>query len=249
MAISYLPEFIMSTGRLLAAIQALRKSSSANETSEFWTQVLDIFFPETEGFEISTIYKTSDHAILVLRRIKDADGDVIIDDCDMKNILVIDCQPPPISTTATVESEVSVNLKGTPDNQGAKVEGEATHEERLPSDFGVTAIGTQAIFVRDAELLAISAAHSHTSQDEIHLHGSKIGSANLAKASGRDQVEKWLHVQMSKRGFCFRKRIELLSTAQRYTTNLLAAHTETKHLHAQGMVHARSGARSKENAF
>lgn len=202
MAGSHLPEFAMSTGKVLDALQALRKSSKVDEAAEFWSNILDMFFPVTQGFETTTFYSTPDRIMLVLRRVLDADGDTIFDDGEITAILVVDCRTPTESETQSSQEaspEKNEAQEGDDDDdvddsdkkpvEAAEAAETEPYEERLVSEFGVISTGLQADLVCNVEVSCKFASQMSI----IHLlQGSEMGSANLAKASGRDKTEQWL---------------------------------------------------------
>ncbi|QKX58722.1 uncharacterized protein TRUGW13939_05849 [Talaromyces rugulosus] len=197
MTASHLPEFAMSTGKVLDALQALRKSSTVDEAAKFWSKILEMFFPVTQGFETTTFYSTSDRVMLTLRRVVDTDGDTIFDDGEITAILVVDCRTPPESEAQSQEASPEKNeaLDGGNDDsdRDRRKPTETTetepYEERLVSEFGVISKGLQADLVRDIEVSCTSASQLSIIQ---LLQGSEMGSVNLAKASGRDKTEQWL---------------------------------------------------------
>jgi hypothetical protein len=197
MTATHLPEFAMSTGKVLDALQALRKSSTVDEAAKFWSKILEMFFPVAQGFETTTFYSTSDRVMLALRRAVDADGDTIFDDGDITAILVVDCRTPTESAAQSQEGSPEKNEALDGDNDDSdKDRGKPTetaetepYEERLVSEFGVISKGLQADLVRDVEVSCTSVSQLSTIQ---LLQGSEMGSANLAKASGRDKTEQWL---------------------------------------------------------
>jgi hypothetical protein len=197
MTATHLPEFAMSTGKVLDALQALRKSSTVDEAAKFWSKILEMFFPVAQGFETTTFYSTSDRIMLALRRAVDADGDTIFDDGDITAILVVDCRTPTESEAQSQEGSPEENEALDGDNDDSdKDRGKPTettetesYEERLVSEFGVISKGLQADLVRDVEVSCTSVSQLSTIQ---LLQGSEMGSANLAKASGRDKTEQWL---------------------------------------------------------
>ncbi|CRG84117.1 hypothetical protein PISL3812_01447 [Talaromyces islandicus] len=201
MMASHLPEFAMSTGKVLDAVQALRKSSTVDEAARFWSRILDMFFPVAQGFETTTFYSTSDRVMLALRRVLDADGDTIFDDGEITAILVVDCRAPTEPETQSQNGSPGKNEARDGDDsdhdsdRGKRPETEPEpepepepYEERLVSEFGVISKGLQADMIRNVEVSCKCA-----SQLSIQLlQGSEMGSANLAKASGRDKTEQWL---------------------------------------------------------
>jgi hypothetical protein len=190
MATSHLPEFAMSTGKALDALQALRKSSTVDEAARFWSKILEMFFPVAQGFETTTFYSTSDRVMLALRRVLDADGDTIFDDGEITAILVVDCRTPTES-----EAESQDGDEGSDRGESTESEPETEfYEERLVSEFGVISNGLQADLIYNVEVSCKCA-----SQMSVQLlQGSVMASANLAKASGRDKTEQWLRDMSSR---------------------------------------------------
>jgi len=169
MAQDDMTNFALSTGQIIAAIHRLpRSSTTAADVAKTWLDILEIFFPDSDGFERIDAHSTHDRVLIEVQCVKDSDGDVVVDDNDRESFLVLDCRP---KSTVGCDSQFASPADGDQDDS--------------PLSFRVICFGAQAVFLK---VVASSGIYQETSP----LCGVKMGSANLIKASGRDATENWL---------------------------------------------------------
>jgi hypothetical protein len=161
--------FAVSTGQLGAAIRSLSKNTTtATDVARIWLDILGVFFPNAQGFELFQSYSSPDCVLIEVQRDRDLDGDVIVDSDAKKPFLVVECRP---------------HAAGYDESQSDSPD-EGNRDDNFCS-FGVVSLGAQAVFLKDV-------VSPQVTQNTLSLRGVRVGSANLMRASGRDKTEEWL---------------------------------------------------------
>ncbi|KAE8556133.1 hypothetical protein TMatcc_003455 [Talaromyces marneffei ATCC 18224] len=168
---NYNTKFVLSTGDIAAAIRDLpKRSTTAVDVAQLWLDILEIFFPDNQGFQRSEILSAKDRVLIQVQRNRDLDGRAIIDHNNKsgQSILVVDCRG------------------NTTDSSGLQFRSaEDDSQDDCSFKYGVASFGAQVSFLKDVSL-------QRNDQEGWSLNGLKMGSSNLTKATGRDVTEAWL---------------------------------------------------------
>jgi hypothetical protein len=165
----YETNFALSTGNIATAIRDLpKRSTTAADVARLWLDILEIFFHDDQGFQRNQVLSTKDRVLIQVQRDRDLDGDVMIDDNSRQSILVVDCRG---------------NAAGSSGLQFRSAEEDSRDD--VSYKYGVASFGAQITFLKDVS--------SFIDDHEVwSLHGLKMGSSSLIKATGRDATEAWL---------------------------------------------------------
>lgn len=162
--------FALSTGNIATVIRDLpKRSTTAADVARLWLEILGIFFPDDQGFQRKQVLSTKDRVLIQVHRCKDLDGDIIIIDAKLRqSILIVDCRG---------------NIAG---SSGLRFESdEEDSRDDVSYKYGMASFGAQVTFLKDVS--------SFFDNDEVwSLHGVKMGTSSLVKATGRDATEAWL---------------------------------------------------------
>jgi hypothetical protein len=165
----YDTKFALSTGDIAAAIRDLpKRSTTAADVARLWLDMLDIFFPDDQGFQRTQVLSTKDRVLIQVQRDRDSDGDVIIGNKSRQSILIVDCR-------ANAADSSGLQFRSTED----------VDRDNVSFKYGVVSFGAQVTFLKDV-------LSSSDDQEALYLHGVKMGSSNMIKATGRDATEAWL---------------------------------------------------------
>lgn len=161
--------FALSTGNIATAIPDLpKRSTTAADVARLWLEILEIFFPDDQGFQRKQVLSTKDRVLIQVQRCKDLDGDIIIDNKPRQSILVVDSRG---------------NVAGTSGLQFRSAEDDSRDDDSYK--YGVASFCAQVTFLKDVS--------SFIDDHEVwSLHGLKMGTSSLIKATGRDATEAWL---------------------------------------------------------
>lgn len=161
--------FALSTGDIATAIRDLpKRSTTAADVTRLWLDILEIFFPDDQGFQRKKVLSTKDRVLIHVQRIKDLDGDVIVDNKLKQSILVVECRG---------------NVAGSSGLQFSSAEDDSRDD--VSYNYGVASFGAQVTFMKDVS--------SFIDDHEVwSLRGLKMGTSSLIKATGRDATEAWL---------------------------------------------------------
>lgn len=161
--------FALSTGDIATAIRDLpKRPTTAADVARLWLEILDIFFPDDQGFQRKQVLSTKARVLIQVQRCKDPDGNVIIDNKFRQLILVVDCR-------GNVAGSYGLQFKSE----------EEDSRDDVMYKYGVASFGAQVTFLKDVT--------SFIDDHEVwSLRGVKMGIASLVRATGRDATEAWL---------------------------------------------------------
>ncbi|RAO72010.1 uncharacterized protein BHQ10_008022 [Talaromyces amestolkiae] len=161
--------FALSTGNIATAIRDLpKRPTTAADVARLWLEILEIFFPDDQGFQRKQVLSTKDRVLIQVQRCKDLDGDVFIDSRFRQSILVVDCRG---------------NIAGSSGLQFKSDEEDSRND--VMYKYGVASFGAQVTFLKDVSSLI-------DDHEVWSLRGVKMDISSLVRATGRDATEAWL---------------------------------------------------------